>query len=301
VGACPESQRWTESPAEVLRCLREQTRRWREHKRLRPCLSSGSAALDAWLGGGWPLGKVAELVGPHSAGRTTAAVSTAAAATARGEVVVWVDAADALDPPSLAAAGVDLGRVLWVRPATIEQAVRAAELVLEAGGLTVVVVDLAAVRPVRCETGGERRRGRDRWLAGGEPRPHPPTLHLASDHRSPLPGHRAGGRAALALRLVRAVERARAVALVLAAWPWLGGLAGVTVHLQRGGARWPGGERSGPRWFAGVALAPGGLAGGWAGDSRQEEDAERWRVVGGGEFGHPSDCRAPIPRLPVGR
>lgn len=282
MGACPESQRWTESPEEVLHSLREQTRRWRQQELLRPCLSSGSASLDARLGGGWLIGKVAELVGPHSTGRTTAAVTTVAAATARGEVVAWVDMADAIDPASLAAAGAELSRVLWVRPATPEQAVRAAELVLEAGGFTVVVVDLAPGRP---GDRGEGTGGSDRWSVVGERRfDHP------SDHRSPNTGHRQGGRGALALRLARAVERARVVALVLVERPWAGGLAGVTVHLQRGAARWLGGARNGPRWLAGVALRPAAQGTG---------DSDRWSVNGERRLHPPrslppSDHRPPI-------
>ncbi|MCU0292086.1 MAG: DNA recombination/repair protein RecA [Thermoanaerobaculaceae bacterium] len=135
-----------ETPEMVLRRLRESTQRWLQQERLRPRLSSGLVGLDECLGGGWPLGKVAELVGPRSCGRTTAALATVAAATGRGEVVAWIDLPDTLDPPSLAAVGVDLERVLWVRPATREQAVRATELVLEAGGFTVVVLDLLPAR-----------------------------------------------------------------------------------------------------------------------------------------------------------
>ncbi len=294
VGACLKSQRWTASPEEVVRRLREQTRRWRQQELLRPCLSSGSASLDAWLGGGWPLGKVCKLVGPYSAGRTTAAVTTVAAATARGEVVAWVDMADALDPASLAAAGVDLERVLWVRPATPEQAVRAVELVLEVGGFTVVVVDLAPTRRARQPAAsGKQEDDSDRRSVIGEPRfDHPsdhrppPTDHEVggwvarrfSDHRSSLTGRRRGGWGALALRLVRAVERARVVALLLVEQPWAAGLAGVTVHLQGDAARWLGGVRNGPRWLAGVALRPVAQGPGAGGQGRGGSD--RWSVVG---------------------
>ncbi len=112
---------------------------------MRPRLTCGVAVLDTMLGGGWLLGKVGELVGPSSSGRSGVAVATVAAATARGEVVAWLDLDDAFDPASAAAAGVDLSRVLWVRPRGVEEAVRAAELVLEVGGFTVVVLDLGPV------------------------------------------------------------------------------------------------------------------------------------------------------------
>ena len=77
-------------------------------------VSSGIAALDA-LAGGLPRGCLTEICGPASSGRTTLLLAALAAATRRGEFCVVVDASDALDPHSVAAAGVDLDRLLWVR------------------------------------------------------------------------------------------------------------------------------------------------------------------------------------------
>ncbi len=77
-------------------------------------VSSGIAALDA-LAGGLPRGCLTEICGPASSGRTTLLLAALAAATRRGEFCVLVDASDALDPHSAAAAGVDLDRLLWVR------------------------------------------------------------------------------------------------------------------------------------------------------------------------------------------
>src|SRR6267378_3869690 len=77
-------------------------------------VSSGIAALDA-LAGGLPRGCLTEICGPASSGRTTLLLAALAAATRRGEFCVVVDASDALDPQSVAAAGVDLDRLLWVR------------------------------------------------------------------------------------------------------------------------------------------------------------------------------------------
>ncbi len=84
---------------------------------LRPApemVSSGVPAIDG-LTGGLPRGCVTEICGPASSGRTTLVLSALAAATRRGEFCVVVDANDALDPYSAAAAGVDLERLLWVR------------------------------------------------------------------------------------------------------------------------------------------------------------------------------------------
>lgn len=107
---------------------------------------TGLAALDGLLaaGGaaaGLPRGCLVELVGRASSGRLAAALSTLAAATAAGEAAAFVDLGDHLDPESLAAAGADPDRLLWVRPRDLGEALAAAEAIL-AGGLPLVVVDL---------------------------------------------------------------------------------------------------------------------------------------------------------------
>lgn len=75
----------------------------------------GIPAIDCRLRGGFPRGHLSELVGTRSAGRTTAVHALVASATARGELVALVDSLDTFDPASAAEAGVDLGRLLWVR------------------------------------------------------------------------------------------------------------------------------------------------------------------------------------------
>src|ERR1700691_1899154 len=77
-------------------------------------VSSGIAMMDA-LTGGLPRGCLTEICGPASSGRTTLLLAALAAATRRGEFCVVVDASDALDPQSAAAAGGELDRLLWVR------------------------------------------------------------------------------------------------------------------------------------------------------------------------------------------
>jgi recombination protein RecA len=127
--------------------------------------ATGWAWLDRALGGGWPRGEISELVGPPSSGRTTVLAATFARATREGELVALVDAADRFDPVSAFAAGVVLSHVLWVRgPAltgeeargsvrdrAITQAVRACDLIIRAGGFSVVALDVAdlAARTVR--------------------------------------------------------------------------------------------------------------------------------------------------------
>jgi len=77
-------------------------------------VTSGIPALDA-LTGGLPRGCLTEIFGPASSGRTTVLLAALAAATRRGEYCAVIDASDALDPHSLAAAGIDLDHLLWVR------------------------------------------------------------------------------------------------------------------------------------------------------------------------------------------
>lgn len=193
---------------------RQMTQRWRLQEAHRPRLATGEEAVDALLGGGWPVGKVAELAGPASSGKTTLAAATAAAATARGELVLWVDGTGQFDAASVAAAGVRLEQLLLVRACHPGQAVRAVELVLEAGGFTVVVVDL----------GGEGVRG-ERGSGRGE-------------------------RSRLALRLARAVEKAGVVGLVLTPEPWVGTWAGVQVAFSPAKPRFRREEGAGS-WFVG--------------------------------------------------
>lgn len=111
----------------------------------------GIAAVDALLGGGVPRGRISEVLGPPSCGKTALILSLLATATRRGEVVACVDLADALHPASVAGAGADLQRVLWVRPPSAVDGMRCTELLLQAGGFAVVVLDfgMALRRPLR--------------------------------------------------------------------------------------------------------------------------------------------------------
>jgi recombination protein RecA len=109
------------------------------------------APLDACLHGGLPRGHLSELTGPRSSGRMTLLLRMMAAATARGEIVALVDTLDRLDVASAAAAGVDLSRLLWIRgqenpiDRALDRALKALNLVLQAGGFGVVAIDLADV------------------------------------------------------------------------------------------------------------------------------------------------------------
>ena len=90
-------------------------------------LPAGSPALDALTGGGLVRGRIVELTGPRGSGRMSAVLAMAAAVQATGELVAVVDVADALDPRSAVRAGVVLPRLLWVRPTTVLDGLRAEE------------------------------------------------------------------------------------------------------------------------------------------------------------------------------
>jgi hypothetical protein len=111
-----------------------------------PRLPTGLAVLDRALGGGLPRGRLTELAGRRSSGRTGLACAIAAAATQAGETVAWIDPDDALDPEAAEAAGVALVRTLWVRARNAADAFRAAEIVLGAGGFGLVVLDVDSAR-----------------------------------------------------------------------------------------------------------------------------------------------------------
>ena len=109
-------------------------------------LPTGLSVLDEALGGGLPRGRITELAGARSTGRTGLACAIAARATTAGETIAWIDPADALDPDAAAKAGLELAHTLWVRPRSTEDALRAAEIVLGAGGFGLVVLDTDSTR-----------------------------------------------------------------------------------------------------------------------------------------------------------
>ena len=169
-------------------------------------LSSGLAPLDDLIDGGIPRGRISEITGRAGSGKTSLAASFAKSATHRGEVAAWLDGSGSFDPESMAAAGVELGRMLWAsmttatatrmpRVATSPLArrqsaiIKAAELVLEAGGFGLVVLDF-----------------------GEAPR--------ALTHAS-------------ALRIARAAERSGAAVIALAPWRMCGTFAALSLATTR--------------------------------------------------------------------
>src|SRR4029077_8630275 len=152
-------------------------------------------------------GRVTELSGSRSAGRTGLACRIAASATSAGETIAWIDPDDALDPEAAAAAGVALARTLWVRPRNVADACSAAEILLGAGGFGLVVLDLGSqpALPARRAT-----------------RPPTPTSWM---------------------RLARAAEHTRSTLLVLVTASQAGACAALRLELTGPRARWSGGPR----------------------------------------------------------
>ena len=132
-------------------------------------LPTGVAALDGCLGGGVPRGQVSELAaslrpgaaaGGRTAGRTTLLLQMLASTTHRGELAALIDTCDALDVASALSATIDRERLLWVRgiplcnpsaatlDRTLDRALKALTLVLQAGGFGLVALDLADIPPL---------------------------------------------------------------------------------------------------------------------------------------------------------
>ena len=143
-----DTARSPEAVAKLLRDLGPQLRRGGSPATRLPPLPTGIPDVDRLLGGGIPGGRLCEISGPPSSGRTSLAL-TLLARTTRAGVVAVVDAADAFDPVSAEAMGADLERVLWVRAPRLREALCSAESLLGARGFALVVLDLAAAG--RCE------------------------------------------------------------------------------------------------------------------------------------------------------
>ncbi|MCA0423933.1 MAG: recombinase RecA [Proteobacteria bacterium] len=119
-------------------------------------ISTGSLGLDIALGvGGLPKGRVIEIYGPESSGKTTLALHTIAEAQKKGGVCAFVDAEHALDPVYARKLGVDLENLLISQPDTGEQALEIADTLVRSGAVDVLVVDSVAALTPKAEIEGE--------------------------------------------------------------------------------------------------------------------------------------------------
>jgi recombination protein RecA len=119
-------------------------------------IPTGSIALDVALGiGGLPRGRVVEIYGPESSGKTTVALHAVANAQAAGGVAAFIDAEHALDPEYARALGVDTDALLVSQPDTGEQALEIADMLIRSGALDIIVIDSVAALVPRAEIEGE--------------------------------------------------------------------------------------------------------------------------------------------------
>jgi hypothetical protein len=208
-----------------IRSARELVREVREAEEREELLVTAVPALDRLLEGGLPRGQLVELIGARSSGRFSTLLAVLAAATGVGEAAALVDLGDGLDPEAAAAIGVDLDRLLWVRPGKLKDALAATELLL-ASGFSLVVLDLGPP-PVRGGRGVEAG-----WLRlARAAQAHGAALLVGSPYRV------SGTAPAVVLK----AERARA------AWlgggegsPWLLGGVASRITLEKCRRRLPG-------------------------------------------------------------
>ncbi|WP_024746967.1 recombinase RecA [Levilactobacillus namurensis] len=117
---------------------------------------SGSLALDVALGvGGYPRGRIVEIYGPESSGKTTVALHAVAEVQKRGGTAAYIDAENALDPAYATALGVDIDNLLLSQPDTGEQGLQIADALVSSGAVDIVVVDSVAALVPRAEIEGE--------------------------------------------------------------------------------------------------------------------------------------------------
>ncbi len=119
-------------------------------------IPTGSIALDIALGiGGYPRGRIVEIYGPESSGKTTVALHAIASVQARGGLAAFIDAEHALDPDYAANLGVDLDNLYVSQPDNGEQALEICDTLVRSGAISLVVIDSVAALTPRAEIEGE--------------------------------------------------------------------------------------------------------------------------------------------------
>src|SRR5213596_4143954 len=121
-----------------------------------PVIPSGSLGLDLALGvGGLPRGRVVEIYGPESSGKTTLTLSVIAQVQKLGGTAAFIDAENALDPQYAAKLGVKIEELLISQPDTGEQALEIADMLVRSGSVDVIVIDSVAALTPKAEIEGE--------------------------------------------------------------------------------------------------------------------------------------------------
>lgn len=120
------------------------------------CVSTGSLSLDIAIGiGGLPYGRIVEIYGPESSGKTTLTLSVIAQAQKDGKVCAFVDAEHALDPVYAKKLGVDVDKLLVSQPDNGEQALEIADMLTRSGAVDVIIVDSVAALTPKAEIEGD--------------------------------------------------------------------------------------------------------------------------------------------------
>lgn len=121
-----------------------------------PGISTGALSLDIALGGrGLPRGRIIEIFGPESSGKTTVALHAVASAQKQGGVAAFIDAEHALDPSWARRVGVDLESLLVSQPSSAEEALKIAEMLIKSNAVDIIVIDSVAALVPRSEVEGE--------------------------------------------------------------------------------------------------------------------------------------------------
>ena len=118
-------------------------------------VSSGSISVDIALGGGYPRGRIVEIYGPESSGKTTLCLHATAEFQKAGGTVAFIDAEHALDPVYAAKVGVDVDSLLLAQPDSGEQALEITETLVRSGGVDLIVIDSVAALTPRAEIEGD--------------------------------------------------------------------------------------------------------------------------------------------------
>ena len=119
-------------------------------------IPSGSLALDAALGvGGYPRGRIIEIYGPESSGKTTVALHAVAEVQKRGGTAAYIDAENAMDPAYAEALGVEIDKLILSQPNTGEEGLQIADTLISSGAIDLLVVDSVAALVPRAEIEGE--------------------------------------------------------------------------------------------------------------------------------------------------
>ena len=156
-------------------------------------VSTGSLGLDIALGvGGLPRGRVVEIYGPESSGKTTLCLQVVAEVQKQGGVAAYIDAENALDPVYAEKLGVKVPDMLISQPDTGEQALEIADMLVRSGGVDIIVVDSVAALTPKAEIEGEitvgargrRRRRHERRSRRCAPRAHGGRRHCCNETSS---------------------------------------------------------------------------------------------------------------------